>query len=59
MSEGTTSQKEGEATARNLVSDIRGGTQMEGIWNKVLRRTSALRREELTGRWRIGKLQLE
>jgi hypothetical protein len=35
-----------------LVSDIKGGTQTEGVWERVLRRIFGRRRDEVTGEWR-------
>jgi hypothetical protein len=34
-----------------MVSDIRGGTQTEGVW-EVLRRIFGPKRDEITGEWR-------
>jgi hypothetical protein len=35
-----------------LVADIEGGTQDEGVENRVLRRIFGHRRDEVTGEWR-------
>jgi hypothetical protein len=35
-----------------LVDDIEGGTQAEVVENRVLRRISGPRRDEVTGEWR-------
>ena len=35
-----------------MVADIEGGTQAEGVENRVLRRIFGPRRDEVTGEWR-------
>jgi hypothetical protein len=35
-----------------LVSDIKGGTQTEGVENRVLRRIFGPKKDEVTGDWR-------
>jgi hypothetical protein len=37
---------------RNLVCNIKGGTQTEGVENRVLRRIFEPKRGEVTGDWR-------
>ena len=36
----------------NLVVDIAGGNEAEGVWERVLRRKFGPKRDEVTGEWR-------
>jgi hypothetical protein len=42
----------GSVWVRNFISDIKGGTKTEDVGNRVLRRISEPKRDEVIGGWR-------
>jgi hypothetical protein len=49
----------GSVWISNLVSDFKGGTQTEGIENRLLRRIFGPNRDETTAGWRFPKEELQ